>query len=260
MYNISSTNVLHKQGKDMTEDLLNRYTELGLTPIPLKGKIANYHWKDYQFNLRDFANPGINVGLRTGLLPSGNYLYVIDLDNKESLSTFWEDNHLPPDTPIVSTGRGFHFYLSWIEPVKTKHFPGMDIIANGYVVCPPSIHENGKPYRFIRPLAPSIPLFSPSPLVWAYLTPSTIVNPRNGCNRSDQTEGIHTHIPPGVPQGRRHSTLIRYLGILIATHFREDEALERAITWGRRCIPPLTAEEVGYAVRTAWGKWDLFEG
>ena len=72
-------------------DQLNKYLFLGFSPIPLQGKVANYHWKDFkltQANMDQYIKPGINWGLRSGYLLSGVYLWFIDLDSRNLLPAF----------------------------------------------------------------------------------------------------------------------------------------------------------------------------
>jgi hypothetical protein len=106
---------------------LLKYIELGLSPIPLQGKVANYHWKSFvltKFNMESYIRPGVNWGLRTGQISNGMYFYVVDIDDKLLLARFIELNPLPAKTPIVSTGRGFHLYLCANEEPQTRHWGG----------------------------------------------------------------------------------------------------------------------------------------
>lgn len=151
-----------------TRDYLLQYLELGFHPIPLVNKIPCCKWKDFTLtksNMSAFKKK--NWGLRTDQICDNLFFYAVDLDSKELLPDFWGENSLPEHTVIVSTGRGFHIYFTWNEPVKTMHFivkdsEKIDIIGNcAYVCAPPSLHPNGRYYQFITPFKSVPPLMDP---------------------------------------------------------------------------------------------------
>lgn len=203
-----------------------------------------------------FIKPGINWGLRTGLLPSGDYFYVMDLDNKGLLSPLYEALPNLMDAPLVSTSRGFHIYLTWKEKVKTMHsFMEWEIIANGYVCAPPSIHAGGHRYKFLIELKGIPPAFDPHMLPHPETTFSMVHDLLGESAESD----TYIPVPPlGVPEGQRHNALVRYLGILYAQGFLEEEALLIVISWNKLNFPPLPQSEVDYTVRNCWESWDTF--
>lgn len=99
--------------------------------------------------------PNANIGIVSG--PSD--CLVLDIDGPEGQESLkkWEEELGPlPETWTVQTGRegGEHRYFK--EPgfsVKnsTKWFPGIDIRhEGGYVVAPPSTHESGNQYKWIK--------------------------------------------------------------------------------------------------------------
>lgn len=242
-----------------TRTQLNYYLELGLNPIWLKGKVANYHWREFMLtkaNMKQYLKPGINWGLRSGLLPSGVYLWFVDLDRKDLLDNVVESNPNLLNAPIVSTGKGFHIYLTWMSEVKTRHFEGVDIIGNGYVVAPPSIHQSGKHYRFIKPLN-SLP-----PLV----DPETIIFTQDSSKPIDYVPLVQVPLDTatgdcrfaGVQQGQRHSTLVRIIGILLNTNFIEEETLAEVFAWNLTNNPPMSQHEVITTVRDCYERWDRY--
>jgi hypothetical protein len=100
-------------------------------------------------------HPTANLALACG---AGSGLVVLDVDaHHDGIASFdylrAVHGELPP-TPTADTGRGgFHFYFS--DPTGTvrsssgKLAPGLDIRGDGgSVTAPPSVHENGKPYRW----------------------------------------------------------------------------------------------------------------
>ena len=239
------------------ESYLTQYLELGLHPIPLKGKEAKYHWKAFNLSKEDISRykQHSNWGLRTEIIKPELYFYVIDLDTLAKLADFWEVVDLPPAVPIVKTGRGYHFYLTWHSEVKTTHFGWLDVIGNGYVVCPPSIHPNGRQYKFIVPLNGKLP-----PL----MDPETIQLPKminsSSGSRAGSTKPLTgkltmDQIENGVSEGLRHTTLVGYIGALIKSCFREEEALVKILDWNKLNRPPLPEGEVIKTVHDCYEKW-----
>jgi len=269
-------------------DHLNKYLELGFSPVWLRGKVANYSWDDFSLtksNMTQSLRPGINWGIRAGLLPSGVYLWFIDLDTKDLLSNALESNFALSNSPIVSTGHGFHIYCTWTKEIKTKHDrPNkIDIISRNYVVCPPSIHPSGKPYRFIRPLNGIPPLVDPESLGFmdtaqpaATSTPSKpnsiITKPVVQVLRNTSYDtATHTAAPesfdplycssqfPEVQQGQRHTRLVSIIGIELARHFTEEQTMAVVLEWNKRNKPPMTQVEVVNTIRDCYQRYDVFD-
>ena len=267
-------------------DQLNKYLYLGLSPIPLQGKVANYHWKDFkltQDNMNQYIKPGTNWGLRSGYLLSGVYLWFIDLDSRDLLASLLESNFTLLSAPIVSTGKGFHIYCTWTCEVKTMHDgPNkIDIINNGYVVCPPSIHQSGKPYRFIKPLNVRPPMVNPESLGFAHnsipIPPIPIIakpvvqvlldnSSRASTDNSSNITTPESFDPiycasqfRAVQQGQRHTTLVSIIGIELACGFTEEETLAIALEWNKRNNPPMTQAEVINTVHDCYQRYDVFD-
>ena len=128
--------------------------ERGLTIIPLKpkSKLSDVKWKEFQTNRPTidqienwFAEePDRNIGILTG---AASEIVVLDVDDYRGGS----DSIAPFDrviTPTAKTGRGHHYYFKHpgIEVQnEVDILPGVDLRGDGgYVVAPPSVHENGK--------------------------------------------------------------------------------------------------------------------
>jgi hypothetical protein len=231
---------------------IEKYRELGFSVIWLRSKVAPYRWKEFILtdeNIGQYMKPGVNWGLRTCQLKCGLWFYVVDLDNKALLSDLYEHCPATLEAPVVSTSKGFHIYLSWTDEVKTKHVPSVDIIGNGYVVCPPSRHPSGKRYRFVKGMVRIPPVVDPQS-VWAYVVecmePSTtpplpVVNsgvPTGNALKS-YPHSLKALIDNGVPDGQRHNTLLSYLGAMHRSCFSEEEALSRVLAWNVKNKPPI---------------------
>ena len=140
------------------------------------------------------------------------------------------------------------------------HFTGakkIDVIGNGYVVAPPSLHPNGHYYQFITPLDLVPPLMDPGKLI----LPQQIIlsNPvhlaSNIPNVSLNSGSLRQYIENGVPDGVRHSVLVAYIGALINMCFREEEALVKILAWNKLNRPPLPENEVIKTVHDCYEKW-----
>ena len=244
-------------------DYLIHYLELGFHPIPLIGKVPCCKWKDFTLTKSNMsAYKKYNVGLRTDQISDNLFFYVVDLDSKDLLADFWGDNTLPEHTPIVSTGRGFHFYFTWTEPVRTMHFvvkdsKKIDIIGNGYAVAPHSLHPNGKYYQFLTPLVTVPPLMDPEKLI---LPPQIFLSKpvhlaQNSANVSLNSGSLRQYIENGAPEGMRNTTLVGYIGALIKSCFREEESLVKILAWNKLNRPPLPEDEVIKTVHDCYEKW-----
>ncbi len=95
--------------------------------------------------------PDCNIGIPTGQI---NNIFVVDVDGEQGIESLnrLELIYGKLDVPTVITGKGKHLYFKMPENVELKCSTSkiadhIDIRANGgYVVAPPSIHENG--YRY----------------------------------------------------------------------------------------------------------------
>ncbi len=214
------------------------YLKLGLSVIPLepKGKKPLLDWKPYQSRLateigvRDwFAKwPDANLGVVTGNVSA---ICVVDLDGPEGLQSAIQ---LALTSPIVSiSGRGKHLWFKNPTTVladsvdlknKCRLFPGLDIRAQGgYVVAPPSLHENGNRYRFLRPLTSQT--LSTLPEFPSVLLKSTIPS---GTAVASIVQDIRKplDIKPLLEElknGHVHNTLIKVLGKFRAANFSEED-------------------------------------
>ncbi len=97
--------------------------------------------------------PDCNIGIPTGQI---NNIFVVDIDGEQGFESLnrLELIYGKLDAPTVKTGKGKHLYFKMPENVELKCSTSkiadhIDIRANGgYVVAPPSIHENGHRYTW----------------------------------------------------------------------------------------------------------------
>jgi hypothetical protein len=105
--------------------------------------------------------PDANVGIATG--PESG-VFVLDVDGPQgeaSLLDLARSGCSLPDSYIVQTGGGSHFYFTWptgldIRNSASKLGPGLDVRgAGGYVVAPPSMHKSGRRYETLESSCPA---------------------------------------------------------------------------------------------------------
>lgn len=138
---------------------VSRYVKEGWSLIPLrpKSKEPLILWQEFQKRIASLEEvkgwltkwPEMNLGVTTGKLSS---LVVVDLDGMEG-KKFGIQNNL--NSSVVNlTGNGKQVFYKWTEHVDNsvkKIAPGVDIRGDGgYVVVCPSVHPNGKRYRWER--------------------------------------------------------------------------------------------------------------
>jgi hypothetical protein len=94
--------------------------------------------------------PQANIG---GRIPAD--MVVIDLDGPTGLAWLTSKGYGLPPTTVSASGRdsGFHYWvrIDPAHPVRASSRPGVQIKTHdtGYVVLPPSVHPNGKRYRWV---------------------------------------------------------------------------------------------------------------
>lgn len=99
-------------------------------------------------------NPGALIGVPTG---GAIGAWVLDIDDPGAFEAACDI--ALPRTRCARTGKGYHLYFEW-DPAAPIHnlqrtkkgwpipsLPGAEVRGDGgYVIVPPSIHPNGKPY------------------------------------------------------------------------------------------------------------------
>jgi putative DNA primase/helicase len=214
------------------------YRRGGWCPIPIKkrskqtalGQLAPYlNRRATKEELAAWAWPG--VGIVTG--PVSGVL-VLDVDGPEGEEELCKHGH--PVTPIVRTANGgLHLYFKHPEQhVRTgiRVAPGLDVKASGgYVVAPPTLGPNGRPYEWI--VSPEEADLAETPLWLMNLlaqepskSPAPLVGER-------------------IPSGKRNDALASLAGTMRRRGMGEAEILAALqVANEQRCQPPLEAREV----------------
>jgi hypothetical protein len=228
-----------------------------------KHPLAN--WKQYQKRrakpdeIKQWhrQHPKANWAVITGPISD---LVVIDTDNPEA-ERYAQERGLPP-TLTVKTGKGRHYYYTCPNGTTIGNKAGLHGIAGldirgegGYVICPPSIHPNGKRYECERPL--ETPL-APLP-VWVY-EPAT-----NGHREASYLEaaikGKLDDACQRVAQaqdGTKHETL-RKAANMVGGYLHTGVLTEHEIISALMHALPATVQDRGAAERTikdglVWGR------
>ena len=210
------------------------YVGRGFSVIPLrkKDKRPVIDWKEYQNRkpteaelVSWFGGNKHNIGIVTGPV-SG--ITVVDCDNDAAVE---RARFLGMDKcPSVKTGRGMHYYFEYNKSVSNcqemKDLPDIHVRSHGgYVVAPPSIHENGTMYSWVEET-------DEYPVV-----PHWITHRPNG-EKSKLTELIK-----GTGKGDRNVTLAKMIGHFVK-YMALDECVEIALAWNGFNDPPLPDAEV----------------
>src|SRR5215218_4665651 len=214
------------------------YHRRGWSPIPIKPRSKEPNLRELrpyltrkatQEELGAWSWPG--VGIVTG--PVSDVL-LLDVDGPEGEAELQKHGH--PVTPIVRTaGGGLHLYFKHPEHrVRTgiRVAPGLDVKATGgYVVAPPSVGPNGKPYEWI--LAPEeAELADP---------PGWLMN----LLRRERPKGPAAPVGARIPSGKRNDVLTSLAGTMRRRGMGEAEILGALrVANEQRCQPPLDEEEV----------------
>lgn len=204
--------------------------------------IINSWWK---------RNPNFNIGIATGQMSGG--LIVIDLDIDKDKGKYgdetlreWELEHgTLLDTCRTITGRGGYHLLYKTDrevPCSINEEKAVDIRGDGgYIVAPPSIHENGHAYEWEQ--APDeFVIEQANDLVYQFID---FVRPEKKLKESFS-------VPEIIPEGSRDNMLFKLACSLQAKGLSDDAILAAVrVENETRCVPPLTDKEVVQKVESA---------
>ena len=234
------------------KDFALRYAEMGFAVLPIKPRskipITKNGFKDATTDPQTISSwwdrtPDANIAIATGSRSGG--LVVIDLDRDkekgidgyETLKSWQKDHGTFPETWTSITGRkGYHLFYkdSATNRSRVKLYEGIDIRAeDGYVVVPPSIHENGNQYEWE---------YGPGDSVEIVEVDSTIVNFLMG----PAPEGKQAfQMQEAIPEGERHKALIALIGSEKARGIGDNSIRSLIRSENQeKCKPPLTDEEL----------------
>jgi len=234
------------------------YIKMGLAVFPLeeRGKkpITKNGCKDATTDAAKVKawwqdHPNANIGIATGKKSGG--IFVIDLDIDEDKGTDgyhtledWKRDHGEfPETWISMTGRGgYHLYFKSDKEIRNRAgiIDGVDIRGDGgYVVAPPSIHSNGRPYE------------------WEYAPEDIELAPANDTVRFFLQTGLNGGenkfvAPEVIKDGTRNETIFKFACMMQSKGASDQTVFAASISENNlKCMPPLTEEEVKILVNSA---------
>lgn len=244
-------------GEDLKQWALT-YAGLGWAVFPLKPKsktpATKNGFKDATKDVQQVKAwwdtcPSYNIGIATGSASGG--LFVIDLDTNEDkgingyeVLRDWEGSHgeLPETVTSITGGGGYHFLYTGASIVRNRVslYEGVDIRGEGgYIVAPPSIHENGRRYEWENePLTCQVAQATNA--VFDFIIPQP----------QEQKQNFQT--PERIPGGERNSTLFKQ-ACSMRNRGDADEAIRAALeaTNAIRCNPPLEEKELDTILNSA---------
>lgn len=220
------------------------YQNLGLSLIPLKGKIPLIPWKEFQTrraNEKEIKEwwekyPNGNIGILTGPI-TGRLILDIDGEaGQRSIKPF-----SIPVTQTVRTRRGYQIHFKWVGDVGYKTtvagiLPGVDVRGDGGIgILPPSFCSDGTRYEWINDTTK--PLAEP---------PQWLLDLLNKPIEKDVPIGPQESwlkdIVGGVGVGRQHDSLIRLAGYYFNS-FPPDVAILHLREWNTKNTPPMEEKD-----------------
>lgn len=238
------------------------YAKHGLSVIPIQPceKKPLIRWDSYQNQhakvdeLKTWWTqwPDANVGIVTGAV-SG--LVVIDLDTREAKDKL---KKLVPGfdftrVPRSRTGKGWQLFFKHpgvTIPNRAGVLPGLDVRGDGgYVVAPPSIHPNGKVYKWEVPIAGELPKL---PVELFKLISSSGADNGNGYRERFNT----AQALAGVPEGQSDETIFRLACKLRSADVLLDMAEALILEAARNCQPPFSEKIALEKVERAYRKFE----
>jgi Bifunctional DNA primase/polymerase, N-terminal/Primase C terminal 1 (PriCT-1) len=174
--------------------------------------------------------PDANIGVPTG--PVSGFV-VLDVDERHGgLASFEKLRRQLPRTAQVLTGSGgFHYWFRQVGEVRNSAGllgDGLDVRGiGGYVVAPPSVHESGNLYKWLRGLEEAAD--------WPADLSKQARKRRNGT--AEKALEI-------IPEGQRRAALLSVAGKLKRSGLSGEEILPSLRELNKRCRPPLDENEL----------------
>ena len=228
----------------LQEALAYRRRGFSVIPIKPKDKKPLIAWEAYQKEPAEEATikhwfeswPTANIGLVTGAVSD---CIVVDLDSEDAKnklkSLLGDYDHSA--VPRSRTGKGWQLFFKHPGvsiPNRAGVLPNVDIRADGgYVVVPPSIHPNGKEYKWEVSFNGHLPKL-PDELF-------KLISAHSGNTESGYRERFDTaKALAGVPKGQRDEAIFKLASKLrqadVPSEMTETLVLEAA----RNCQPPFS--------------------
>lgn len=244
-----------------------RHQEQGRSVFPVRpDKKPFVKWERYQTEKPSLEQvkewwgdkfKGANIGIVTGAISN---LTVVDPDSQKGIDAV---NELIPDsllTPIARTpGGGQHLYFEHQEGVgcATRFLPDTDLRSDGgYIIAPPSVGQNGKPYAWMDGLSifEVVPCPLPKPLYNKINLFSNIY--KGGCppELQDHNKALQTvtNRYMNFNEGQRDESLFHLANCLFKGGMAIDDIQQfLSLIAAKVCNPPFPQREVDTKIKSA---------
>jgi hypothetical protein len=239
--------------------------QYSVIPITPGGKKPLIKWEEFQSRkaTQDEINswwakwPLANIGIVTGKLSN---LAVIDLDKyakdyDEAVSLQYFPDSLV--TPCATTPRGGqHLYFNYPDQditINARGLPGIDLRGEGgYIVAPPSVNGNGKPYAWQEGLG----IHSVSLAILPAIYINKVQNIYRAVTHDSNTE-LHElqRVTFSLEEGRRNESLFHTAYSLIKGGMQRDNALHILESIAEKCCnPPMPKSEISTIIASAYDR------
>lgn len=226
------------------------YTPNGFHNATTDLNVITRWWQEY---------PDANVGIATGSMSHGLTVIDIDIDDSkgihgdESFQDWCDEEGVFIDSLTAVTGRGGkHLYFTSTYPYgnKTGCLPGVDIRGEGgYVIAPPSIHENGNPYYFDGDE-------DEEEIVCAQ-EDSDVEYFFNEMCKSPMGNKEPLKVPNKVNEGGRNDMIFKMASSMQARGDDDDVILATCQGYNEKnCHPPLPDDELLFIVRNVLNRYE----
>ncbi|MBU5625686.1 bifunctional DNA primase/polymerase [Oscillibacter sp. MSJ-2] len=184
-----------------------------------------------------------NIGIATG-----NGIVVLDVDINHDAGKYGDETladlegqygPLPETWMCLTGGGGVHYYFQCDDPALTvgvEFAPGLDYRGNGgYVIAPPSVHQNGRTYEWEAGHTPTNCALAPLP-DWLH---------RLMLQGKTKDKPTNSAAPEKVTEGKRNDEMFRLAASLRAKGLTVEEITAAMMEANKsRCDPPLSKQEI----------------
>lgn len=243
------------------------YAKKGFSVIPiLQGdKKAAVPWSEYQKRRatpEEIAEwwhqwPKANVGIVTGQISD---LTVIDLDkykpdyNPETELQYFDGLITPT---AVSPNEGNHLYCKNVNGITIGAgiLPAVDVRGEGgYIVAPPSVNGNGKPYKWVISLDEAELAAPPASfLKLALINKSTLYRESTSIVHKDQSTGVHNAYKC-LHEGNRNSDIFSIANALAKGGLKFEMSSQVIDILAKNATPPYDGKEAYESLKSAYSR------
>lgn len=224
-----------------------KYRRMGLSIIPVSGKIPLIKWREFQERLPNEEEikewwtkwPEADIGMVTGPITQR---LVLDIDGPEGINSV--SGYTIPLTQSVRTKRGFQYHFKYPEGMEKSTVAGIRTGVDarglgGYVKLPPSATSDGGHYAWLnrRSIDEAKLADAPQWLIDDLTKPAVPLKPEQyGKSQVDQ-------FIEGVADGGRYQAFTVMAGFYFGS-MRPDMAERHLKEWNQKNRPPWDEKEI----------------